>query len=117
MVLREEPALVPALLREALGLELPAFDDVDVADGGLTQAVPVELRADLVVQLRTAPPERRPVMGIVVEVQRTRDDDKRYRWPMYAAALHARLRCPVCLVVLATDDAVARWATMPIATL
>lgn len=58
-----------------------------------------------------------PVMGIVVEMQLTPDAEKRYTWPLYTAALHARLRCPVALLVIAPDDAVARWAEAPIATL
>jgi hypothetical protein len=31
-------------------------------------------------------------------------------WPAYIANLRARHRCPVCLLVVTTDDAVARWA-------
>lgn len=116
MLFREEPALVPALLREALGIEVPAFATVDVAESGFNEAQPVELRADMVIELRDGTPGRHPVMGLVVEVQRARDEDKPYVWPRYAAALHARLRCAICLVVIATDDAVARWAAMPIRT-
>jgi hypothetical protein len=56
-------------------------------------------------------------MGIVIEVQLGRDPRKRYTWPLYAAALHAKLECPTCLVVVAADDDVARWAAEPIGTL
>ena len=117
VVLREEPALVPALLRDALGLALPAFASVELDDPGFTQALPAEFRADLVVQLRSGPPDHVPVMGIVVEIQRARDERKRRSWPFYAAALHARLRCPTALVVVATDATIARWAGRPIETL
>ncbi|MEZ4398724.1 MAG: Yae1 family protein [Kofleriaceae bacterium] len=117
VVLREHPALVPALLRESLDVALPGFVSVDVGDPGFTQALPAEFRADLVVHLRGGPPDHAPVMGVVVEVQRARDDAKRRSWPCYVAALHARLRCPTCLVVIATDDATARWAATPIASL
>lgn len=113
-VLREVPGLVPALLRDALGIEVPAFATVDLDDAALTQAVPAELRADLVVQLRGDAPARDPVMGIVVEIQRQRDDRKRYSWPLYLAALRARLRCPTCLIVITADDGTARWAATPI---
>lgn len=117
VVLREAPALIATLLRESLGVELPAFATAEVGDAGFTQAVPAELRADLVVHLRGGPPDHAPLMGIVVEVQRARDDAKRRTWPLYVAALHARLRCPTCLVVITDDDAVARWAAVPIASL
>ena len=56
-------------------------------------------------------------MGIIVEVQLARDARKRFTWPLYAAALHAKLGCPTCLVVVAADDEVARWAADPITSL
>jgi hypothetical protein len=113
-VLREVPSLVPTLLREALGVEVPAFEDIEVAESDFTQMVPTEFRADLVVVLRGPPPEREPVMGVIVEIQRKRDDRKRLSWPLYLAGLHARLGCQTCLVVVATDDRVAEWARTPI---
>ena len=117
VVLREQPALVPGLLHEVLGVDVPTFGVAELGDADFTQPGPAERRADLVVQLRRGPPGGRPVMAFIVEVQRTRDDEKHWAWPLYAAALHGRLRCPVCLVVLATDEATARWARRPIATL
>ncbi len=116
-VFRNAPALVPALLRAALALDLPPFTTDELADADFTQPLPAEFRADLVIRLIGAPPARPDVLGIVVEVQRARDDDKRRSWPLYVAALHARLRCPTCLVVLATDPAVAAWAATPITSL
>jgi hypothetical protein len=107
---------VPRLLRRAFGIAVPPYIDAAVADGSFNQAAPVERRADLVVHLRDGRPLRAPVMGIVVEVQRRRDEAKRRSWPLYVAALHDRLRCPTCLVVIAADDAVARWAATPITT-
>lgn len=50
------------------------------------------------------------VLGVIVEVQLGRDDDKPYAWPAYIANLRARYRCPVCLLVITSEDAVARWA-------
>jgi hypothetical protein len=117
LVLREEPGLVPELLRESLGVELPPYVTVEVSDQDFTQAVPTERRADLVLHLRAGPPDARPVMGVIVEIQRARDEAKRRSWPLYLAALHARLRCATCLVVLTTDDSIARWAARPITSL
>jgi hypothetical protein len=78
--------------------------------------LPAERRADLVVHLE-GPAGTGPVMGIVIETQRTRDDEKRRSWPLYVAALHARLSCPTCLLVMTPDEAIARWASRPITTL
>jgi hypothetical protein len=116
-VMRSDPAVVPALIHEALGLTLPPFAFVEEASADFTQVLPTQFRADLVVHLRGDPPEHRIIMGIVVEVQRASDPDKRRSWPLYVAALHAELDTPTCLVVLATDEATARWCAQPITTL
>lgn len=76
--------------------------------------MPAEYRADFAATLRH---EGAAVMGIIVESQTARDPRKRFTWPLYAAALHAKLECATCLVVLAADDDVAAWAAEPIATL
>jgi hypothetical protein len=54
------------------------------------------------------------VLGVIVEVQLGRDEDKPYSWPAYVANLRARHRCPVCLLVITVDEAVARWASRSI---
>jgi hypothetical protein len=53
---------------------------------------------------------RHKVLGVIVEVQLGRDEDKPYTWPAYVANLRARHRCPVCLLVITIEEAVARWA-------
>lgn len=56
----------------------------------------------------------KPVLGIIVEVQLSQDDDKPYSWPVYVAGLRARIRCPVCLLVVTAHEPVARWASRTI---
>jgi hypothetical protein len=51
-----------------------------------------------------------PVLGIVLEMQLSNDEDKRYVWPVYVANLRARIRCPVCLLVITAEEKVAAWA-------
>lgn len=104
---------VPDLLRDALAQSLPEYDTIDLQESDLSQIVPTEYRADMVVVLRAG---GRPVYGIVVEVQLTRDEDKRFKWPVYGNVLRARLRCPCCLLVVTPDAAIARWAAKPIET-
>jgi hypothetical protein len=72
--------------------------------------VPTEYRADLVVLLW----EGKPVLAIVVEVQLSRDEDKRASWPLYLTSLRSRVACPTVLLVVAPDAAVARWCAQPI---
>ena len=54
--------------------------------------------------------------AVIVEIQLQVKERKRFVWPHYAASLRARLECPVGLLVVATDDAVARWAAKPVDT-
>jgi hypothetical protein len=107
---RSEPALAPELLRTALHVSLPQYSEARIDSAELTDLQPAEYRADLVVLLRTGA----PVLGIIVEVQLSPDQRKRFVWPAYVADLRARLRRPVLLLVVTPDEAVARWATKPI---
>lgn len=54
-----------------------------------------------------------PVLAIVLEVQRTRDADRKYSWLVHVAAVRARRRCPTIVLVVATDADVAAWAGEP----
>ena len=110
LLFRNRPQLAPELLRDALHVELPRFTEARIESAELTDIQPAEYRADLVVLLY----EGVPVLGIVVEVQLGADEDKWYSWPVYAAGLRARIRCPVCLLVVTPEEAVARWASRPI---
>lgn len=93
---RNRPALAPSLLRDALGLELPVYTEARLDSAELTDIQPAEYRADLVVLLLSCA----PVLGIIVEVQLSPDERKRFAWPAYVANLRARLKCPVCLLVV-----------------
>ena len=107
---RNRPALAPELLRDALHITLPPHSSVSIESADLTDIQPAEYRADLVALLA----DEMPVLGIVVEVQLSTDERKSFVWPAYVANLRARLKCPVCLLVIAGSDAVARWAAKPI---
>jgi hypothetical protein len=107
---RNRPLLAPELLRDALHVELPKFADARIDSADLNDLQPASYQADLVVRLVADV----PVLGIVVEVQLSAKERKRFVWPAYVANLRARLECPVCLLVVAVDEAVARWAAKPI---
>jgi hypothetical protein len=112
LLFRNRPTLAPELLRDVLGLELPPFSEARVESAELTEVVPTEYRADLVVLLL----EGRPVFAIVVEVQLSRDEDKRKTWPHYLTGLRSRVDCPTALLVVAPEASVARWCAQPIET-
>ncbi|HEY2515904.1 MAG TPA: hypothetical protein VGI39_33770 [Polyangiaceae bacterium] len=113
LLFRENPELVAELLREVAGVAVPPHDGLRVEDSNFAQIAPSEHRADLVLTLVAG---GKPVMGIVVEVQLDVAARKRFVWPLYLGALHARLSCVACLVVMTADAEVARWAAKPITT-
>jgi hypothetical protein len=79
---RNRPSLAAELLRDALHAPLPAFDVVRVGEGNLTDLLPVEFRADLVLLLEEK--ESGSLRGsVIVEVQLGPDPDKRRTWPVY----------------------------------
>ena len=94
-----------------LDVEIPEYDDVHAESSDLSDLQPTEYRADLVLFLVR---ESHKVLGVIVEVQLGRDEDKPYAWPAYIANLRSRYRCPVCLLVITVEDAVARWAARSI---
>ncbi len=107
---RNRPELAPELLRDALNVPLPPYTEARVESAELTDIEPAEYRADLVVLLC----DGKPVLGIIVEVQLSADDDKGYTWPVYTTGLRARIRSPVSLLVVTPHELVARWACRPI---
>lgn len=107
---RNRPQLAPDLLRNVLDVALPEYTDVKIDCADLTEVQPTEYRADLVLSLSNG----ESTFGLIVEVQLSRDDSKRFVWPAYVANLRARSRCPVCLLVVCADSAVANWTAKPV---
>jgi uncharacterized protein DUF4351 len=107
LLFRNQPTLAAELMGGVLGVELPAYRDAQVTSADLTDIQPAEYRADMVIQLSQ---DAVTVYGIIVEVQLSIDNRKRFVWPAYVAHLRARLECPVALLVVTVDKAVASWA-------
>jgi len=111
VLFENRPALAAELLDRVFHVSLPAFSTVHVQPSDLTQAVPIEYRADAVVVLQNST----PVLSVIVEIQLRRVATKKWVWPVYAAVERARNRCPVVVLIVAGDESVARWAAQPIA--
>lgn len=111
LLFRNRATLAVELLQGVFRLAVPHFDDARVEASDLADVPPAAYLADLVIVLRDA---GGPVFGIVVEVQLSPDERKRFTWPVYAANLRARLECPTCVLVVCAEDSVARWANQPV---
>ncbi len=109
---RENPPLAPHLVEMLFPLKLPPYTTVAVVEAALDQLIPVELRADLVLELRDD--QGALVLAIILELQREKDPRKKRSWPVYLAAVYARKQCPAILLVVTPDAEVAAWASEPI---
>ena len=110
---KNRPSLGVELLTEALGVTPPPYTASQLVSIDLTQIHPTEYRADVVTLLLDGGV---PSGVQIVEVQLGIDAAKRYSWPEYATGSRARYRCPVSLLVVAPDPAVAAWCAEPIET-
>ena len=106
LLFRNRPTSAAELLRQ-FDVQLSEYDEVRFESLDLNNLQPAEYRADLVSFLVQGSDK---VLGVIVEVQLARDEDKRYASPAYVANLRARHRCPVCLLVVTIEESVARWA-------
>lgn len=110
---KSRPALGAELLTEALGIALPAYSEARVISIDLTDIKPAEYRADVVVLLLEG---NVPIGVLIVEVQLGRPDRKRFTWPAYTMGARAQHGCPVGLLVVAPDAAIAAMCAEPIET-
>ena len=104
---RHDPRLAADLLRGPLGIPLPAFSEARVEPSTMADLKPAQVHADLVVVLNEG---ARPMLGVIVEVQRKEDPEKLFSWPAYVAWLRRELRTDVCLLVVTQSERVADWA-------
>ena len=104
---RNDATLAFQLLHACAGIELRG-DTIEHGSIDLSLIAPVEYRSDTVSIVRDA--DRRAIGAAIVEIQLAIDPDKRRSWPVYIAGLHAKLGCPVFLLVVAPEPATARWA-------
>jgi hypothetical protein len=111
LLLRNRATVVPELLGMTELLPLPRFSSAHIESTDLSEVVPAEYRADLLVLLRQ---RDRPVLGIVAEVQLAPDERKRFTWPYYQASARAKYECDVVVLVVAPKGHTARWARRPI---
>ena len=74
---QNRPTLAAEVARSALHAELPEFAEARIDSASLNDLRPAEYRADCVVVLL----QDQPVLGIIVEVQLGRDEEKAFAWP------------------------------------
>lgn len=88
LLFRNRTTLAPEVLVETLQAEMPDYERARIDSADLTDIQPAEYRADLVVSLIAA--DGASAMSIVVEVQLSVDEKKRWVWPALAALFQER---------------------------
>ncbi|MEV6225277.1 hypothetical protein AB0M13_26845 [Nocardia fluminea] len=109
---RTDLLLAPSLLAEEFRIPLPGLSQMRAEPCDFTDVGPKEFRGDLA--LSTHDDRDLPVLGVCVEVQLSKADARRWKWPVYLTTLRSRLCCPVVLLVVTPSRAVAKWAEQPI---
>ena len=112
VLFRRDPDLATLLLREALGVAIPANLEATIAEANFSELAPTEARTDLLITFSGG---GRITLVLIIEVQLRRDDKKRLRWAYYLASAAQRWHCRILLLVVPGDEATARWAAKPIA--
>ncbi|GAA2069783.1 hypothetical protein [Actinomadura alba] len=110
----DQPSFTAVLLRWAGIDQIPPFAQVRVDSGDLAEYNPTEYRADKVVSFYADPMDKRPVLAVILEMQRRYVDEKHWSWPAYVANLRGRRRCPVLLVVICPNETEAEKCREPI---
>ena len=108
---RQRPGFAADLLKDTFDYPLPEYQGVSLGSSDLPDLRPTEYRADAVVVFAGADG---PVLAVIIEVQRSRDEGKRFSWPVYIATLRARLKCHTVLLTVSTSSGVANWCGSPI---
>jgi hypothetical protein len=102
-----DPDLVAWLLANLFDVKVPDYHHARVQATDVRVLVPRTYHADGMVLL--CDPADRPLLAVVLEVQRGRDPTKRRTWKLYMAQLEAELDVAAALVVFCPNTAVARW--------
>jgi hypothetical protein len=105
---RENPSLAPHFLATVFHKEVPPHASARVADATLDQLIPIEFRADLVLELLDH--AGKVVLAVVFEAQREKKPRKKYTWAVYLSVARAERECPAAVLVVAPDPEIASWA-------
>ncbi|GIH71289.1 hypothetical protein [Sphaerimonospora thailandensis] len=113
LMFRNRPRLAVEMLRDHLGVDVPAGLPVQVVSNELNDRPSKDLRPDTVI---TVGPRHDPKHAIIVEIQQKKEEAKREQLPRYVAALWLQLSCPVTVLMICPDAGTAAWAAEPIPT-
>jgi hypothetical protein len=101
-----DPAVVAWLLTNVFNIKVPDYHHARAQPTDVRVVVPRTYHADGM--LLFCDPDDRPLLAVVLEVQRGWDETKQRTWKLYVAQLEAELEVSAALLVYCTDAAIAR---------
>jgi hypothetical protein len=101
-----DPGLLTWLLEHLFEVKVPDYHHARARSTDVRVVVPRTYHADGMLLYCDA--ADRPVLAVVLEVQRGWDDSKRWTWKLYVAQLEAELHVNVALVVYCPDPLLAQ---------
>jgi len=105
-LVRQHPEIAVEFAQGA-GIKLPGEIAVSLAPTDMSEVVPVQYLADMVVLISDAATSE-PVLAVIIEPQLRDSETKRYSWPVYVTTARRIAKCPAAvLVVLCPDQAEA----------
>jgi hypothetical protein len=105
-LVRQHPEIAVEFAQGA-GIKLPGEIAVSLAPTDMSEVVPVQYLADMVVLISDAATSE-PVLAVIIEPQLRDSETKRYSWPVYVTTARRIAKCPAAvLVVLCPDPAEA----------
>jgi hypothetical protein len=102
-----DPGLMTWLLAHLFDVKVPDYHHARARPTDVRVVVPRTYHADGMLLYCDAADQ--PVLAVVLEVQRSWDNTKRWTWKLYVAQLEAELSVNAALVVYCPDPALARW--------
>jgi hypothetical protein len=102
-----DPDLIAWVLSSVFEVKVPEYHHARAQATDVRVLVPRTYHADSMVLF--CDPIDRPLLAVVLEVQRGRDPAKRRTWKLYVSQLEAELDVDIALVVYCPDAAVAGW--------
>jgi hypothetical protein len=101
-----DPGLVTWLLAHLFDVKVPDYDHARAQPTDVRVVVPRTYHADGMLLYCDA--ADRPVLAVVLEIQRGWDETKRWTWKLYVVQLEAELKVDAALVVYCPNPALAR---------
>jgi hypothetical protein len=104
-LIRQHPELAVDLLRAVTDISLPGAATVALSATDMSDVIPKQYLADLVVVISDAATGE-AALSVIIESQLREDETKQYSWPVYVASARRLRGCPAAVLLVICPDPV-----------